>query len=343
MRRTLLVISLMIFLVGCTTPAAPTSTTLGYERATYIGRWANLTTPNACKAVLSGGNRVRLTFTGTSLALSLWVPPRTYPTEIEYRVDGGEWQRSTISDGMVLASGLASRTHTCEVWLSGTYFADSRWTNHYGLAIKGFTVDSGRTTSPWPTGNVGKMLTIGDSIAEGEFILGGTSNLPQYGSGRTTFPSLLAASLGYDSYNFSFGGAGMTQTRAGAGVPGLEAAFPYAMSGVAATDPEYDVVLIEAINNDGSDSPAAFRIAYTSLVNQVKAAWPSATIYCMGDLTRPSTGREADVRYVCRKTGATFVDTSAWRFTAPNLGHPDQAGHTAIARYLEAIVRPVRR
>jgi len=343
MRRRLLVLALMLCLAGCTSSAAPTSTTLGYTQATYIGRWADLTAPSACKAVLSGGNRVRLTFTGTSLALALWVPPRTYATEIEHRVDGGKWQRSTISDGMVLASGLASRTHTCEVWLAGTYFADNRWTNRYGLAIEGFTVDAGSTTAPWPTGNVGTMLTIGDSIAEGEFILGGSANLPRYGSGRTAFPSLLAAALGYDNYNFAFGGAGVTETRDGTAVPGLEAAFPYAMSGVKATDPDYDVVLIESVNNDGSDSSATFRRAYARLVNQAQAAWPSATVYCMGDLTPPSMARDADVQYVCAQTGATYVDTSAWKFTAPNLGHPDQAGHTAIARYLEAIVPPARR
>ncbi|MDR3687608.1 MAG: hypothetical protein P4L93_11700 [Coriobacteriia bacterium] len=146
------------------------STTVAYTNATYGGAlWADTGT---AKVAICQGAWSRLTFTGTSLALQLNNPSRTYPTEVEWQIDGGAIQRSTISNGMGLASGLTSGTHHAQIILAGNYFQDNQWNTGVGLSITGYTVDTGSTVSAWPSPNPIWGLVLGDSFDCGNLVLG---------------------------------------------------------------------------------------------------------------------------------------------------------------------------
>lgn len=328
-------------------PDGGPGTTSPHANATYIGRWAELTEPCSCHCAIPSGSRVRLQFTGTSLALNLWVPPRSRPsgypadTEISWSIDGGAFVRTTIWDGMALASGLTDSTHTCDLYLAGNSTADKRWTNHFGLAIKSFTVDEGRTTSPWPTGNKLKMLTIGDSMGEGVYAYDDLSD-PMCTEGRKNFGNLLGEMIGADNHCFSFGGASTTNTHEFSGLPGMSQAIPYAMGGsppIVADDPEYDIVIIEVVANDAELDSSTFRTNYAALIDWVRVGSPHATIFCMRPFKEWANARITDVLDVASRKGCVYVDTSPWLLAMTHARHLTAEDHGRVAAYLRPTVQ----
>ena len=323
--------------------------------ATWLGLWADLTSPQVCRCVLTQGSSVALQFTGTSLALGLWVPTQSYPTEIEWSIDGGAFQpvrngSSThpISDGMVLASGLANGTHTAQIRLAGAYFQDSRWTNHYGLGVKSFIVDTACTVSSWPTGNPAWVFGCGDSFMAANLVLGGTStpDLPQYASGRLSFMQVLGTILGVDVVTFANGGAGIGESYGSTAWPEMDTAFGYAMDGISATWPSTPplFVLNELVNNDGGDTQAAFIAAYKALLTKNNTQWPGVPIFCVTTMGF-TAAHNADIATavawgVSNGINARVIDATAWSglYPYPNNGHPDTTRQALIASDLAATI-----
>lgn len=301
---------------------------------TYIGRWIDTTTEgNPIKVSLSAGMRLRLKFTGTSLSMN-FNPLTAYISEVEYQVDNNGWGRANAVGTVVLASGLADTEHTLEIYtasMRGWY----RWINLDGVRIQSINVDTGKTLSPWPTG-LPKMLTLGDSIASGDLVLpdGATS-------GRLSLSNQLAASLGYENWNVVAGGTGFYGTQPANGFPATQENYPYKCSGVPHNDPSFDLVFIEAIQNDGT---ANRYTEYTTLLTRLHADQPGVPIICLG-LIFPEPQEQSSVQSVAAAYGATYISTSTWVYSHPQAiheKHPDVAGAAAIAAYIKSTVESVK-
>jgi hypothetical protein len=192
------------------------------------------------------------------------------------------------------------------------------------------------------------MLVIGDSIAEGDLILGyGTIqvNMPQYMSGRLSFGVLLGQLLGFDVWKQTFGGTGFYGPYEGS-VPETDLNWNWTANAISPSpaDPQFNFVLIETGYNDGSLDSTDFITRYTSLIAGLKAAYPAALIFCL----QPIWGHTADVNTVASNTGSIYIPTisatPAWQYTTstssdpavismPNYNHPDAHGHSVIANY----------
>ena len=303
---------------------------------TYIGRGTDtMSGGSPIRVAISSGCRIRLRFTGTSLALNfaVWASP-TGPNFIEYAVDGGAWIRTSINglSTLSLASGLPDTEHTVEIWsIAGSYY---RWDTLEGVRVKSFSIDDGRTISPWPTG-LPKMLTLGDSIANGDLVLadGGTS-------GRLSVSNQLAAILGYENWNHAAGGTGFYGTQPANGYPATQINYLYKSAGVVHSDPVFDVVFIEAIQNDGTANRYA---EYTTLLSRIIADQPTAKIFCLG-LIFPDPQEQTSVQAAAAAYGATYLATSGWVFSHPeaiNQKHPDVQGAATIAAYIKPTVESV--
>lgn len=342
----------------------------------YIGRWADITrgvTPT--KLGICGGCKISFGFTGTSLTMLMdlgepyigdvcsvdtlsgqqtytpsscasqggtWltqeIPFYREPPMLEFSVDGGAWTRVAVDATTIsLASLLQDTLHTVEIFIAGVFFK-GRWYHHSGVMISGYEVDTGSNVSAWKKASSGKMLVIGDSVSEGQVLLGTVGiNIPPNASGRLAFPNVLADRMGLDCWNFSFGGASITGTLEGYVCPPLDIAYDYIAEGIPKNDPQFDIVVIEAGSNDGSIDLTA---NYTNLVTKLKLDQPNATIFCMGRLY-PSGGDNAYISAVAAATGTHYVSTAGWQFSAPYLAHPDQLGSAQIANSLYYAIRDV--
>src|SRR5574337_859490 len=115
---------------------------------TRIGRWTDTTVgATPVIACISGGNRIRFQFTGTSIGVTFDTTPSyderangtgyttIYYPEYEYRVDGGSWVRNSVRTDVVSGStanpisvsGLSSGTHTFEMWVAGVNITTDKW------------------------------------------------------------------------------------------------------------------------------------------------------------------------------------------------------------------------
>lgn len=299
---------------------------------TYIGRWGDLTVGGSpVKVAISGGLRSRFKFTGTSCSMQFDLTSYTYKSEISWSIDGGAFTRQAVSlTSITLASGLVSGAHTVDIWVEGTGWNNSRWTSFDGVRIIGVTLDSGASLTAWPLGAAGRILVIGDSIAEGQLALGSTplSYEPSLMSGRLAFPAVVAGALNLELWDHAFGGTGFYGTMSSGAIPATNLSYPYKMAGISQSDPHFDIVLIEAGSNDGQ---ANIQAAYNSLLTQIIADQPTAKLFCMGLLIGPT--EQSHIKAAATAKGCTYIPTSDWVYSKPNIGHPDAAGHASIAAY----------
>ncbi len=307
------------------------------QNITYIGRWGDLTINSSpVKVAISGGLRMRVQFTGKGLSLHCDRPDSETNSEISWSIDGGPWSRQAITAStMKLANGLPSGKHTLDLWVEATPYDNLRWTSLKGVRITGITLDADGTLSSWPLSAAGKMLIIGDSIAEGMLITGPSNSL-EYSSGRFSFGALLAETLNMEVWIHAFGGSGFYGTFPPSAVPETNENYSFKMSGMPLTDPQFDIVLIEAGNNDGT---ADIRKKYAELISKIRILNPNAKIYCMG-LIYPAPADQFYIQMAANEANATYISTASWVFTHPNQKHPDLAGHATIANYLKSILRP---
>ena len=310
---------------------------------TYIGRWAELSSVDTvAKVAITGGQRLRFSFTGTSLSMQFVVSSHQVKPQISWSVDGGYYNRAAvITPSITLASGLTNTTHTFDCWVEATAWNNLRWTSHDGIWITSITLDQAASINPWPTNTYGKMLVIGDSIAEGQLVLNDGLGINAANesitsiSSRDTFHAILGDQLGLEVWTHAFGGSGFGFTMQPGAIPPTHINYPFKMSGIPKTDPKFDIILIEAINNDSDD----ITVQYESLISLLKNDHPNAKILCLGNLLGP-----ADSSYVqtaASTTGCIYVSPTAWSYSHGNQGHPDMAGHVSIANYLATIIAPL--
>lgn len=328
---------IIILLVACGSSEASQTIAPNSSSISYSGRWGDITINSApAKVAISGGLRMRLRFTGTSLSMNFDVSTSSNKPEISWAVDGGAWSRQAVSSSTIsLASGKSDSVHTLDLWVEGTEFYNNyRWTSYDGVRITGIVIDNGASLMTWPVPAAGRMLVIGDSIAEGMLLLGSSPNAPQNFSGRQSFGAQVAEQLNLDVWIHAFGGSGFTGTYAPSAVPETDVNYLWKMASIAEDDPVFDIVLIEAGNNDGS---ANIQTKYETLIDEIRANSPNAHIFCMS-LLYPDPAGQAYISAAATAKSATYVNTSSWSYSHPNSSHPDLSGHTAIANYLNPIL-----
>lgn len=331
-----LILQLVILFILAADAVASVTVLPSDPNITYVGRWG--ASSNNKVMASGGGNRFQFSFSGTSLSLTFSFTNMSYPPVIEYRIDGGSYATLILASGTnSVASGLANTTHTVEIWMKGIQENAPRWVNP--LVFQGVILDNGASVTLFPTGAAGRMLAIGDSICEGVLTTGNASYNGQtsYSWGRRSFINQVCTALNLECWNHAFGGSGFYAPSAG-GVPVSGTNYLYAASGISKADPKFDMVLIEVVNNDSSMSYNTFLAAYEGLIDQIRADLGDIPILCLGPFSGFGIGKAAAVQQAAIDKGCIWIDNSSWTFSAPNLGHPDEAGHTKIAGYLQPII-----
>ena len=186
------------------------------------------------------------------------------------------------------------------------------------------------------------MLVLGDSIAEGALINGDATtvdpNKPELSWGRMSFANQICSSLELDCYNHSFNGSGLSNVAPGE-IPTTDINYEYQSSNVIKNDPQFKIVLVEIVNNDGAMNGDDFRIKYKALLSRLKTDQPAAKVFCMSPIPGFADSRFADVQQIASDGACNFIDMRQMvGFTHPVLNHPDLAGQTTIANYVKAYI-----
>jgi lysophospholipase L1-like esterase len=222
----------------------------------------------------------KIQFTGTSVLIGVdvsalsgaGVAAKQYP-RIVYQIDNGAWQtyqlQSTDSQ-VLLGSSLASGTHSLEVVFLASDVYTARWNGTSSLKITGLVIDTGSTVSSaslLPK----RMLSFGDSITEGAWVLGNHTDLTNYSNyevATSSYAYQVAASLNAEFGNASFGGESW-DTVFNSDIPSFINAWNYYFSsnsrlsgGLLSPVPDYVTVNMGA--NGGPGSP-------TTVVNWLSA------------------------------------------------------------------------
>lgn len=179
--------------------------------------WATVST---AKVAVAGGAYFKLGFTGTSCSIGLDVSSLVtggvsagwYPS-LRYSVDNGPQTDVQLNSSTtaLAVSGLASGSHTIEVWylrgwwenIGGT--APDRWTTPvYCIKVTGATIDTG-ASSVAPTWLGNSLIWFGDSISEG--IRAENSDVqPGCQNAYESAPAFIAQAMGCELGNCSYGG-----------------------------------------------------------------------------------------------------------------------------------------
>lgn len=323
---------------------------------TYIGRWPQLTVNSQIiKAAINGGPRIRFAFTGTSLVLNFINNVAYANPEIEYTIDGGAWTRTIAVADINAATSLSAGSHTCEIIAAGIRYTGAKWADaRDGICFYGVTLDGGAIISPWPTGFTPKILVVGDSIGEGESLYAGQNAYPPVNDARNSWPYLIGQSLHADVWVHAFGGMSSWGVFDGY-LPQIQNAYPYKMSNIVHTDPAFDVIIMEGIQNEynvvnpgNGTTSSALRINMQILIDRMKADQPNALIYLWTPLVQwPTDGvshdaRVADIIYLAsvNNLNVLHLDTlnplgGVW---GPTLNHPNLLNHQLIANYISPLI-----
>lgn len=306
---------------------------------TSIGRWQRMVLNGRMTDVsITGGARKRFQFTGTSLAVEFDLTGQTYEPDFDYSIDGGDYTRDTAdSVSITIATGLDEGTHTCDLWVAGVAGGQNRWTEFNGLRLRGLAVDVGDTVSAWALPQTGKIAFFGDSVGAGSRMLGDTTT-PADKSARLSFPALVAEELDMELWLIAYESSGHTVTVVADGpLPETYNNYPYTMNGYAKDDPEFQIVVVEAVNNDSEG--ATLVTNYGALLDLIIADHPNARLFCMGRI--PATPSDsASVLEVAQAKGCVYISPVGWEYTAPYTGHADQSGHEALADYVYQTIAP---
>lgn len=303
----------------------------------YIGRWASRSYSNVRHKMCITSGRLRFKFTGQTLVFHFASAGFAYPSEIEYSIDGGAYTRVQLTGALITINGLAAGLHTVDLWVAGIQQSSTRWIDGAGVGFLGIDVDNDSVVTAWPTGNKLKMLVLGDSIAEGVLMLNSDPDNPTATWCRMSFIHQVCENLGIDCWNHSFGGAGF-----GAGmqygVPNTQVNYLSMASGVPKDDPQFDIVVIESINNTTGNELGTIQTNYVTLMEQLKIDQPRAKIVCISRILPFAPDTLFTTGFVAKTYGALFIDTTGCSYTYPNLNHPDLAGHTALAAYVQPYI-----
>ena len=235
------------------------------------------------KALVSGTTAVRILIDGSANAGCL---PNSMPW-VEWSVDYGPFQTLHLdrTDGVyavTLAEGLAPESeHRIEFFLRAADLG-TRWTESKNrLRLAGLEVDKGGKLIPFPR-RPKLAIGFGDSITEGvgvESPYNGWRTLDPHNALKTWFP-LLATALDCEYGQVGSSGQGMMKPGQ---LPPISESWSFYEEGHSRLkngrlEPEPDYVFC---NHGTNDSGLDVTAAYGKWLESVRAACPSARIFCV--------------------------------------------------------------
>jgi lysophospholipase L1-like esterase len=245
------------------------------------------------------GAYLKTSFTGTSCKVNVDVGPNvqgqmasvSYPT-LRVSVDGGAYVDTLLTAStsqVVVATGLASGTHTLELHFLRTDSTYDRWVNLYNIVrITGLVLDSGAVTVA-PTLRPKRLRVYGDSIVAGHFVLG-TGN-PGGHDATASFCHGLALALNAEVAMFGFGSQGYITAGSGS-VPAFNASSGtittwdkwdslHSLLVAGQLSPLPDFIVIEHGTNDRAGLDATVLAAAQNFMTAIRAAAPGVPIGIM--------------------------------------------------------------
>jgi lysophospholipase L1-like esterase len=199
-------------------------------------------------------------------------------------------------------------------------------------------LDPGASTLPAEPAR-GMVEFVGDSITVGTT----TSK-----NALTAYGWLVGEQLGLDHMQVAQGGACLVS--AADGCVGLDRRFVKVSAVDGAVDHDFsryqaDVVVINLGTNDVGHgvSGAQFQSAYVTLLRNVRAKYPNATIFAMETFRKRYVAETQAAVAAVGDSRVRFVNTEGWLVestdTVDNV-HPNDAGHRKIADRLAPIIGP---
>ena len=290
----------------------------------YVGRWDTSSTagyiPNWT------GGYLQTSFTGTTVKILLGSAVNIYVS-----VDGGADVFYAGVKGTVnlTPTALASGTHTLRVeYRSGD------------CVFKGLTFDSGAgTVNPNLTTKLVEF--VGDSITAGYlttklamsaygWVLGEKLKVRHTQVARAGYCLVtISTCVGQGSQFFDLGSTGTTA---------------WDFSKYAAST----VVINLGTNDIGYGvTSAQFQTAYTTFLKNIRAKYPSATLFAMETFKQryvAETRAAVAARVAAGDAKVAFINTEGWLTVGTDYvdtdGHPNDAGHVKVANKLAPIIAP---
>ncbi len=321
--------------IGSTGPSATAATGLPTDpNIRYFGRWD---TSSATGYVPEwAGAYAVVGFTGRTVELR-----QRGSVDLYASIDGGAFRSYANVSGVVdlTPSALASGTHTLRVSyrpVEGSYHGDD--------VFQGVVLASGaHTVTPSVPSKIiefiGDSITVGYRSSEEALTAYGWLTAEQLGAGHTQI-----ARSGACLYPSADGCIGMRDR--------------WLRTGVSATSPLWDfsryqanAVVINLGTNDLGHhvSSAQFESAYITLIHEIRAKYPNATIFAMETFKQWFVSETKAAVASVTKAGDTrvrYVDTEGWINPSTDTAdgtHPTDAGHRKIAARLAPIIQSALR
>lgn len=259
-------------------------------------------------------------------------------TWLSYRVDGGSWTRSKITDetlvSLKIATGLSSGTHEAEVQIADSSYG-TRWAadgfRYSSILFYGARIPATESLSA-PTAKQRSILFYGDSNSQG------AENQYPNNNGQSAYAALIAAGINADLSLVSYPGQGWITT-AGSDVPTFENSWDLHVNNASRLTggdivPEPTIIAICHGQNDASDVTAAA----TSTINAILAATTTAKVVVMCPAGRHRrTELIAAVSAVNSPRCVFFDNPTNWLATYGANGattHLTDAGHVQYANVM---------
>lgn len=294
----------------------------------FVGRWDTKT--STAYTPYWAGAYYRVGFTGRTVQLK-----QRGTIDFWARIDNGPVKFYDDVKGTVnlTPSPLSAGNHTLQVnyqVVAGSYRGDA--------VFQGLVLDSGATTfAPQAPGKL--IEFVGDSIT-----VGTTSSQ----NARTAYGWLIGERLGTEHTQIAQGGACLVA--AADGCVGLERQFTKLNPNAATPDWDFsryqaNAVVINLGTNDVGHavSSAQFQTAYTSLLREVRAAYPQAWIFALQTFRGryvPQTQAAVKAAVDGGDSRVSFVDTTGWLGSGDltDSVHPNDQGHRVIADRLAPVI-----
>lgn len=308
----------------------------------YIGQWDKSHLSNEAVTVNSG-SLILCHFLGHRVLGRFGTHGITNPAQIYVSIDGGKPSLFTLNSPLIdfTPIRLSSHRHTLVIAVKDVDQRANRWVPPLASAVifKGLTIDSGGKTLPVRPPSGPRMAFYGDSITEGVRVISMAVG-PSGSDGTRDYAFITAMAFGAIEDQVGFGRQGILRPGLGE-VPPAPLSFGWNFKGSRA-DPSFipQVVVVNQGTNDGIYPSAQFEPAYRAYIEEIRRAYPQATIFCL----RPFGGFHAkDVRTAVKSLSdpkVVYVDTSGWLSASDFTDgiHPTAEGHLKVAKRLTKVI-----
>jgi lysophospholipase L1-like esterase len=305
--------------------------------------------PGAYWKVNFGGTSVGVTVDVSAL-VSGSVAAKQYP-QLSWVIDGGSQstaQLTSSSTTVSLGSSLSAGSHTLQVWCFSTDAYTARWAaGESSCKITAMVLDTGQALSA-ATLNAKRMIIFGDSITEGAWILGNTTDLTNYSLyevGNYSYADQVALDLGVEYGKASFGGQSWMNTF-NSDIPPLPNTWNYyfgtnsRLYGVSQFSPLPDYMMVNMGTNDSAVSITTVQSWLQSIRN---AAGINCKMFVLVDFRQTQAANIIAGFQAYKKAsmdGYAFLinlgsSGVTYSTTVPTYSydgaHPNAAGHAALA------------